>query len=38
MATFRDNWDNRVKGYDICVTVWSANVGPEVKGADHVQH
>lgn len=33
MTTFRDNWGNRVKGYDICVTLWSANMGPEGEGS-----
>lgn len=33
MTTFRDNWDNRVKGYDIWVTLQSANMGPEGEGS-----
>uniref|UniRef100_A0A8C9L245 Uncharacterized protein n=1 Tax=Pavo cristatus TaxID=9049 RepID=A0A8C9L245_PAVCR len=32
LASFRDNWDNRVKAYDTCVTLWSANIGPAAEG------
>lgn len=30
-ASFRDNWDNRVKAYDMCVMLWGANIEPEAE-------